>query len=406
MDLPLTCSQPLAKDILPPPITSCNAGTSSSPASTFSTNPRIPAVSAWLTRSGSLYIVRRMTALYLPGKRRGIVNRQAAASSEEIILTESIIDALSLYQNGFPNVIPLYGTNGLTEDHLALFQEYRPKKIHLCLNNDEPGKQATVKITEALKTLGFTVGVIQIPDYNDLNDFFKAGKTFDDFTKLLIESENSALTPGCTVSETEIGLLITCQDRQYRIRGISLHNLERLRINIRATYGDKYHIDTLDLYQSKSRHYLVTQLAKLFNIDPVIIDSDLLFIINQIEAYQAKQQTEMKPEKKVYQMTKEEEVEAVTLLKSPDLLQKVLADMDALGHVGEETNKILAYLVAISRKLPKPLSGIIISGSAAGKSGLVEIVQELTSPEEVEFFSRITPQALYYMERDARKESS
>ena len=65
--------------------------------------------------------------LYLPGKRRGIFNRQAAATSDELILTESIIDALSLYQNGLPNVIPLYGTNGLTDDHLELFQEYRPK---------------------------------------------------------------------------------------------------------------------------------------------------------------------------------------------------------------------------------------------------------------------------------------
>jgi len=341
--------------------------------------------------------------LYLPGKRRGIFNRPAAASSEEIILTESIIDALSLYQNGFPNVIPLYGTNGLTEDHLALFQEYRPKKIHLCLNNDEPGKQAAAKIAEALQSLGFTVGTIQIPECNDLNDFFKAGKTFDDFTRLLIEAENSSLAPGCSVSETEIGLFITCQDRQYRIRGISLHNLERLRVNIRATCGEKYHIDTLDLYQSKSRHYLCTQLAKLFNLEAAIIDGDLLFMINQIEAYQAKQQTQSQPEKKAYQMTKEEEEQALTFLKAPDLLELILSDMSQLGHVGEETNKVLAYLIAVSRKLPKPLSGIIISGSAAGKSGLVEMVQELTPPEEVEFFSRITPQALYYMERDALK---
>jgi DNA primase len=341
--------------------------------------------------------------LYLPGKRRGIVNRQAAATSEEIILTESVIDSLSLYQNDYPNVIPLYGTNGLTEDHLELFREYRPKKIHLCLNNDDPGREAAVRIGAALTEAGFNVGVIRISDYKDLNDFFQAGKTFDDFTKLLIEAENSGLKSGYGVQETEIGLLITCQDRQYRIRGISLHNLERLRVNIRATYGEKYHIDTLDLYQSKSRRYLVAQLAKLFNLESAVIDADLLYLIDRIEAYQAKQQAETKQEKKPYQMTKQEEEEALALLKDPHLTERILADMETLGHVGEETNKILAYLIAVSRKLPKPLSGIIVSQSAAGKSGLVEIVQELTPPEEVEFFSRITPQALYYMERDALK---
>jgi DNA primase len=341
--------------------------------------------------------------LYLPGKRRGLVNRQAAASSEELILTESIIDALSLYQNGFPEAIPLYGTNGLTDDHLELFWEYRPKKIHLCLNNDQPGKEATVRIGETLTGLGFNVGVINLPEHKDLNDFFQAGKTFDDFTKLLIESENSGLKPGYHVEETELGLVITCDSRQYRIRGISLHNLERLRINIRATYGDKYHIDTLDLYQSKARHYLTGQLAKIFGLEAAVVNGDLLHVINQIEAYQARQKTQEKQEQKGYHMNKEEEEQALTNLKDPNLFENILTDIETLGHVGEETNKILAYLIAVSRKLPKPLSGIVVSGSGAGKSGLVETVQELTPPEEVEFFSRITPQALYYMERDALK---
>ena len=236
--------------------------------------------------------------LYLPGKRLGIVNRPAAVSSEALILTESIIDALSLYQNGYPNVIPLYGTNGLTDDHLELFHVYRPKKLYLCLNNDEPGKKATVQIGEVLTGLGFNIGVIRLTEYKDVNEFFQAGKTFDDFTQALIEAENSGLKPGFSVEETEIGLIITCKERQYRIRGTSSHSLERLRVNIRATYGEKYHIDTLDLYQSRSRHYLTGQLAKLFNLEAAAIDNDLLFIINQIEAHQAKQQTAATQEKK------------------------------------------------------------------------------------------------------------
>ena len=30
--------------------------------------------------------------------------------------------------------------------------------------------------------------------------------------------------------------------------------------------------------------------------------------------------------------------------------------MEAIGHVGEEINKVLAYLVAVSRKLPETAS--------------------------------------------------
>ncbi len=39
--------------------------------------------------------------LYLPGKRNGLVNRQAAKRSQTLVLTESIIDALTLYDQGF-----------------------------------------------------------------------------------------------------------------------------------------------------------------------------------------------------------------------------------------------------------------------------------------------------------------
>ena len=70
---------------------------------------------------------------------------------------------------------------------------------------------------------------------------------------MVIEAENSGLKPGYNAQATDNGLMLTCQERQYRIRGISLHSLERLRVNICATRGDKYHIDTLDLYQSKAR---------------------------------------------------------------------------------------------------------------------------------------------------------
>ena len=59
--------------------------------------------------------------LYLPGPRHGLFNRHAAKSHKDLILTESIIDALTLINAGIRNAIPCYGTNGLTEDHISLF---------------------------------------------------------------------------------------------------------------------------------------------------------------------------------------------------------------------------------------------------------------------------------------------
>jgi DNA primase len=136
-----------------------------------------------------------------------------------------------------------------------------------------------------------------------------------------------------------------------------------------------------------------------------MIEADLLYMIGAIEAYQTKLLNEEKqPQKPVVPvMTAAEQIEAMKFLKRPDLMDQIIEDLETIGHVGEENRKLLGYLIAVSRKLERPLSGIVISQSGAGKSGLVEKIQELTPPEDVEFFSRITPQALYYMEPDALK---
>ena len=68
------------------------------------------------------------------------------------------------------------------------------------------------------------------------------------------------------------------------------------------------------------------------------------------------------------------------------------------GYVGEETNKRLLYLVAVSRKLEDPLSAIVLSQSGAGKSGLTEVIERLCPPEDVVLLTRLTPQSLYYTE--------
>ena len=47
---------------------------------------------------------------------RGVLNAKAAEVFDEIVLTEAVLDALSLYAIGVKNVIPCYGTNGFTED--------------------------------------------------------------------------------------------------------------------------------------------------------------------------------------------------------------------------------------------------------------------------------------------------
>jgi DNA primase len=77
-----------------------------------------PTTGAWTTLYGRG--VRTARHCYLPGPLRGVLNFQAARSHDTVILTESILDALSFLQAGITNAMPIYGTNGFTSDHLDL----------------------------------------------------------------------------------------------------------------------------------------------------------------------------------------------------------------------------------------------------------------------------------------------
>jgi len=89
--------------------------------------------------------------------------------------------------------------------------------------------------------------------------------------------------------------------------------------------------------------------------------------------------------------------EALALLKSPDLFARILADYAACGLVGEETNKLVGYLAAVSRKLDKPLGVVIQSSSAAGKSSLMDAVLSFVPDEDKVKYSAMTGQSLFYM---------
>jgi hypothetical protein len=91
----------------------------------------------------------------------------------------------------------------------------------------------------------------------------------------------------------------------------------------------------------------------------------------------------------------------MAMLGSPRLMEWILEDLDALGYVGERENKLLVYLAATSRRMTDPLSVLIVSESASGKSLLIESVKKLMPPEEVVSMTSLSDQALQYLPEDA-----
>lgn len=200
------------------------------------------------------------------------------------------------------------------------------------------------------------------------------------------------------ISEHEVRLKIG--DRHYRIRGFTLSgNLASMKLNLfaRKDRDDLFFSDKLDLYSHKQRMQFVNQAAGELSVKDEVIKRDLGKILLALEKLQEDHRNNALKVDTSRTLTNIETESAMGLLKDPNLLDRILADFEIAGVVGEEINKLCGYLSCVSRKLDKPLAVMIQSSSAAGKSSLMESILGFIPEEERVQFSAMTGQSLYYM---------
>ena len=205
------------------------------------------------------------------------------------------------------------------------------------------------------------------------------------------------------IREQEV--VIALGDRRYRVRGLGKNlSYDVLRVNLLASRTGRgheggFHVDTLDLYAARQRSGYVKQAASELGVEPRVIQQDVGRVLLKLEELQDEQiRRALEPEEEApVELSPEERAEALELLADPRLLERVVEDLTRAGVVGEETNKLTAYLAATSRLLPRPLAVVVQSSSAAGKSALMEAVLSLVPPEERVSYSAMTGQSLFYM---------
>lgn len=91
--------------------------------------------------------------------------------SQEVILVEGYMDAISLYQAGFQNTLAIMGI-ALSEES-AKFLESQVKKVYLCLDNDSAGDKASVGINKTFLSLGIIPYAVDLSPDKDPDDFIK-----------------------------------------------------------------------------------------------------------------------------------------------------------------------------------------------------------------------------------------
>ena len=317
------------------------------------------------------------------GSKTGLFYPQAARGAQEVFLVEGVLDALALYQAGFGNVMALGGTQGFNSVLLEFLRAEKVARLALCLDGDEAGKIAAQQLESKLRLEGFQVRTVTLPHGQDPLSWMTSASQLE----LRSQLQSAPLETAHPALEQSYKKLSSAQGK--------------LKVLVTLAHEGLKAEATVDLYSSRSRRQEALALARRLNLDVQDIEDWLFSVLNELESKKGEENVgELFGKIEVPQMTARQREEALHFLGRPDLIELILADMESLGYMGEEEAKLLGYCVSVSRKLAKPMSAIIQSGSGAGKSYLAETIHSLTPPEDVVFYSRLSQQALYHMPKD------
>jgi DNA primase catalytic core len=391
--------------------------------------------------------------LYLPGPHRGVWNSSGlTAGNGTVILCEALIDALTFWVAGFHNVTASYGVDGFTDAHLASFQAHGVKTVLIAYDRDEAGERGATKLAERLAAAGIFCARVLFPKGMDANAYATrvtpAAKSLGVLLRQAVwmgpgeppserplplaaavlptapasadppasappAAEAAAKEEFCSVPPPDARprpvieadgneAVIKLGARRWRVRGLErAGGGEALKLTVMAATETVFHVDTLDLYSARARAGFVEAASAELGVTAALLKSDLGTVLLEVEALldaraTAAAQPAPTPEAA---MTPEDRAAALALLRDEHLLDRIAADFAACGLVGEETNKLVGYLAAVSRKLAAPLAVLVQSSSAAGKSSLMDAVLAFVPEAERVRYSAITGQALFYMGR-------
>ncbi len=222
--------------------------------------------------------------------------------------------------------------------------------------------------------------------------------------------DGSAITPADTKKDDDFlieenQIVFIRDDRRYRIRGLEKNtNTYTLKVNIMASRDDLVHLDTLDLAKARSRASFIKATSTELFVDADLIKRDIGQLLLKLEALREQRIAKAKIVKQpAVELSDQETEAAMQLLRDPNLLARIVADIDACGMVGEPINKLAGYLAATSRKLSDPLAIVVQSSSSAGKTSLMDAILAMMPEEDQLRFSGMTGQSLFYLNSDEIK---
>ncbi len=182
--------------------------------------------------------------------------------------------------------------------------------------------------------------------------------------------------------------------------GVRLEGLDRMRTTLKVQVEHLSLRHNLDLYNDTQVEKLVRKVAEKLEIGTSVIAAALTDLTDLLEQYrldEIEKQGTVHDRKKI--LTEAEQQQARMYLSAPNLMERTREDIGKAGVIGEESNRLLMYLIFTSRKRESPLHIISLGSSGIGKTHLQEKVSALIPEEDKMESTSLTAAAIYYFGR-------
>lgn len=355
---------------------------------------------------------------YLKGKHLGLYPRYPSAETQKLILTESIIDAATLLQlpelTAKHEILALYGTNGMTDEHRAALQSLSNlKEIIFFFDGDPAGTKAADKYTKELSQLlpHTTISTAGLPEGEDVNSLHVAHEK-EIFTHLL--KERTVLFSAETKTSQEPkpkpetkppkepenapelkthvgGEKITWENETLCITvwgGVEYANLHRLKLSLHLAdkeNGNTFR-DDVNLYSNRSKKAFLQDASEELETGQTRLKTQLETFTEKIETYRLKLREQYKADNtpRPPVLDPAEKKKAVEILRDPRLTEYIKSAAQKAGLIGEADNGLLLFLIFLTRNFENPLHALVHGSSGSGKTNLLKTMLKLI-PEESKY---------------------
>jgi DNA primase len=342
-----------------------------------------------------------------------------AETTGTLVLTESIIDSLTINHHTNFYSLALYGTNGFTAEHEQAIKALpHLQEVILFFDGDEAGRKAVEKYSQQLKTMnsGVIISSVNTPEGEDPNSLVQSHTPeilthLIDQRDILFSNENKT-EPITSILATQ---KLNTKNPDYItyayeglklhiIGGIALYPIDKLKITLKIERKDSSNPlhsirqSNLDLYSDEQLQKFIRSASERLEVGSKEMHLAIASLIQELEQCREVRIEEQKPKtEKPKVLTESRKAELLKILKEKNLFAKLNELIGNTGVIGEDVNRLIMWTVFTSRLTNNPLHIICLGASGTGKTYLQEKIAELIPKQHKVSFTASTENALYYV---------